>query len=56
MTPWLTNSAKNGGDLGFFSRGMMQKPFENCAFGLRVGEMSDIVDTASGVHTLYRVA
>jgi NIMA-interacting peptidyl-prolyl cis-trans isomerase 1 len=34
----------------------MQKPFEDAAFGLKVGELSSIVDTDSGVHLIYRTA
>jgi NIMA-interacting peptidyl-prolyl cis-trans isomerase 1 len=32
----------------------MQKPFEEATFALRVGEISDIVDTQSGVHLILR--
>jgi peptidyl-prolyl cis-trans isomerase NIMA-interacting 1 len=48
------SSYKKGGDLGKFKRGMMQKPFEDSAFGLKVGEMSGIVDTDSGLHLILR--
>ena len=44
------SSAKNGGDLGPFKRGAMQKPFEDASFALDVGQLSGIVDTDSGVH------
>lgn len=48
------SSAKRGGDLGPFGRGQMQKPFEETTFSLKVGEISDIVDTDSGVHIILR--
>lgn len=50
------SSAQNGGDLGVFGRGAMQKPFEDAAFGLHVGELSGVVDTDSGVHLVLRTA
>lgn len=48
------SSAARGGDLGPFERGQMQKPFEDATFNLRVGELSGIVDTDSGVHIILR--
>lgn len=50
------NSAKNRGDLGYFERNMMERPFEEAAFALKVGEMSPIIETASGVHIIKRTA
>eukprot|EP00736_Rhodelphis_marinus_P005427 Rmarinus@m.10086 len=50
------SSANRGGDLGPFGRGQMQKPFEDAAFGLQVGQISGIVDTDSGVHIVLRTA
>lgn len=48
------SSAKRRGDLGTFGRGQMQKPFEDAAFGLKVGKMSKIIDTDSGLHLILR--
>ncbi|KAJ0254305.1 Peptidyl-prolyl cis-trans isomerase Pin1 [Hirschfeldia incana] len=50
------SSAKRGGDLGPFGRGQMQKPFEEATFALKVGDISEIVDTDSGVHIIKRTA
>lgn len=49
-------SAKNGGNLGTFARGKMQKVFEDAAFDLKVGELSNIVPTDSGCHLILRIA
>mmetsp|Transcript_4740 Transcript_4740/g.4476 ORF Transcript_4740/g.4476 Transcript_4740/m.4476 type:complete len:117 (-) Transcript_4740:94-444(-) len=49
-------SHKANGDLGDFGRGAMQKPFEDAAFGLQIGQMSGIVLTDSGYHLIYRIA
>jgi peptidyl-prolyl cis-trans isomerase NIMA-interacting 1 len=49
------SSAKRGGDLGFFGRKKMQPSFEQASFALRIGEMSDIVQSASGVHIILRI-
>ena len=48
-------SANRCGDLGAFKRGAMQKHFEDASFVLKIGEFSDIVDTDSGLHLIYRV-
>jgi len=50
------SSAKKDGDLGFFGRGEMQKPFEEAAYVLKVGEMSGIIETDSGLHLIKRLA
>jgi len=50
------SSARSGGDLGSFGRGQMQRPFEDAAFALPVGQMSDVVETDSGVHLILRTA
>jgi len=47
---------KRGGDLGFFGRKKIQPAFEKASFGLRAGQLSDIVDTSSGVHVILRLA
>ncbi|KAF7337560.1 Peptidyl-prolyl cis-trans isomerase [Mycena sanguinolenta] len=48
------SSHEKGGDLGWFGPGQMQKPFEDSAFGLQVGQISDVISTDSGVHLVMR--
>ncbi|KAJ5988423.1 WW/Rsp5/WWP [Penicillium waksmanii] len=50
------SSARKKGDLGFFGHGEMQKEFEDAAFALEPGQVSSIVETASGVHLIQRYA
>lgn len=45
-------SAQKGGDLGYFARGVMVKPFEDAAFGANIGDLVGPVITQHGIHII----
>jgi peptidyl-prolyl cis-trans isomerase D len=49
-------SAAQGGDLDFFARGAMVKPFEDAVFGMKKGEISPVIETDFGFHIIQLTA
>lgn len=48
-------SARRGGELGFYNRGELYPEFEAVAYGLKPGELSDIVETQAGFHIIQMI-
>lgn len=49
-------SAKRDGSLGYFTKGKMVKPFEDAAFKLQVGQISEPIKTEYGYHIIKRIS
>ena len=50
-----SGSAKRDGSLGYFGRGVMVKPFEEAAFKLQVGQVSEPIKSEFGYHIIKRL-
>ena len=51
-----SGSAKRDGSLGYFGRGKMVKEFENAAFTLQAGQISEPIKTQYGYHIIKRLS
>ena len=54
--PTDSGSAKRDGSLGYFGRGKMVKEFENAAFALQAGQISEPIKTQYGYHIIKRLS